>query len=226
MSKKILKKLVKRGFTLIELLVVVTIIGILAGLAVPGINKALNSAKQAADISNAKQLGTVLFAVANDDNGNYPGYASDPVSDRQSAASTTTLFGSLLKNGDLTDPKILVSNGGKTTVYTGALSNATSGLQAANVGWDYVTNLTTTSNSLLPLIITKGAVSGNPTVFTSDITPGANNIWGDNGFAVYTVGNSAAFLKTKNSGGAKKVSALVNAQDFTSSGSSTIITAQ
>jgi prepilin-type N-terminal cleavage/methylation domain-containing protein/prepilin-type processing-associated H-X9-DG protein len=62
----------KRGFTLIELLVVVTIIAILAGLAVPGINSALARAKNAQSISNLRQIGIGLLGYASDHDNNLP----------------------------------------------------------------------------------------------------------------------------------------------------------
>lgn len=56
----------KRGFTLIELLVVVSVIGLLAGLSLPAISKALVTAKQAACASNMRQIGLAMMAYAAD----------------------------------------------------------------------------------------------------------------------------------------------------------------
>jgi len=54
------------AFTLVELLVVISIIGLLAGLAVPAINSGLKSAKAGACLSNLHQIGVATIAYAAD----------------------------------------------------------------------------------------------------------------------------------------------------------------
>ncbi|MBI4027559.1 MAG: prepilin-type N-terminal cleavage/methylation domain-containing protein [Verrucomicrobia bacterium] len=60
---------IQRGFTLIELLVVIAIISILAALLSPAISQAREKGRQAACLSNLKQIGyaLVMYAQENDD---------------------------------------------------------------------------------------------------------------------------------------------------------------
>ena len=60
------------SFTLVELLVVVTIIGFLAGLAVPGISAALGKARDGACLSNLRHIGTAMLSYPVDNNGYLP----------------------------------------------------------------------------------------------------------------------------------------------------------
>ena len=60
------------SFTLVELLVVVSIIGLLAGLAIPAVQGGLTAARKAESVNQLKQLGTLAVAYTAENSGSLP----------------------------------------------------------------------------------------------------------------------------------------------------------
>jgi len=109
------------AFTLVELLVVISIIGLLAGLAIPAISGSLLKGKQAEGLSQLKQLGTLTLAYVTENNGEVPGEGGEGVQSFSalSTASNSTawynvlppLAGSLSASNYRTAPKAFYEKG-------------------------------------------------------------------------------------------------------------------
>ena|SRR3989344_3420989 len=74
----------KKGFTLIELLVVISIIGILSGIVVTGLNSARVSSRDSDRISDLKNIQLALAQYYND-NGHYPCKFDDVIAQSNTA---------------------------------------------------------------------------------------------------------------------------------------------
>jgi prepilin-type N-terminal cleavage/methylation domain-containing protein len=103
-----MKSKLQQGFTLIELLVVITIIAILASLAVPAFAKIQERGQITKGISNCKNVILTLRIYSSDNNGQYPD------ADQTAAPQTANdAFRLLFVSGDATDERIFGCPGSK-----------------------------------------------------------------------------------------------------------------
>jgi prepilin-type N-terminal cleavage/methylation domain-containing protein len=162
---KLIRPTPDSGFTLIELLVVISIIAILAGIALPVFGEVQVRGAQTKALSNAKQVGLACKVFATDYNGNFP-YWTDPVNKTGKATDANSVLETLIPDyipdkGVFSIPKSAYckSRGGGATDQTK--------LNAGDNEWAYVVGLTDTSNARFPLLA-DGFMPGSPGTYTTD----------------------------------------------------------
>jgi prepilin-type N-terminal cleavage/methylation domain-containing protein len=157
------------AFTLIELLIVVTIIAVLASIALPAFIGVKERGDQTKDLSNAKQIALALRQFAVDNNGQYP--SKPPGADYNDPALTALSTGAFSNDafwwlfpdgnqpGYLQSEQIFAVAG---SAYT--KSNPDNHLDATNANarnftlaagenaYAYVSGLTDTSNPTFPVV--------------------------------------------------------------------------
>jgi general secretion pathway protein G len=118
----------RRGFTLIELLVVISIIGILSGIIVTGLNSARVSSRDSDRISDLKNIQLALAQYYND-NGHYPCQLSDNTITIQGDPGCPPVFSGNYMATLPVDPST-----GTSYKYTAMVRSTLSPPQACNLG--------------------------------------------------------------------------------------------
>jgi len=190
------------AFTLIELLVVISIIAILAGIALPVFSQVQIKGAQTKALSNAKQIGLALKVYATDNNGLYPAYvlSGSPLAPTtqlvpNSSYAFAQLFPQYLTNETIfwlakaadclpTPPNNQIDN---PSVYP-PVSTLTTGQNH----WAYVPGLYDTSNPSFPMIADCFVTATTHTYSTNQTAVGG--VWSGQKAVVINVDCSGAIL--------------------------------
>ena len=106
------RKLKSKAFTLVELLVTISIIGLLAGLSIPAIKTARETAEVGGCMSNIRQLTTAMLAVASDNDGRV--FSGDGVNEGWATDSANNVTnGKLWSGGYVRDAKVFLCPHGR-----------------------------------------------------------------------------------------------------------------
>lgn len=145
------------AFTLIEMLVVISIIAVLAGIALPVYTTVQERGAQTKDLSNAKQIGLACKLYAADHDGVFPdkdGQAADPPVTALTAADTSNqAFASLIPTYLPTEKLFYLAKSVWSPTQPDENTTAPADrCEAGTNNFAYELGLTETSNPNFPLI--------------------------------------------------------------------------
>ena len=184
-----------RGFTLIELLVVISIIAILASLALPAITGALSRGQMTQTLSNMKQLHLIAQTMAldatttGDTNVGWPG----DLPAKSWAGWVTNAVPGYIKTNDMAK---LLSAPGITVPATATLSSLTPG--QASSGRAVVLYQVSETNGSTAVLFSSSNFTNSQSGGTA--LTGSSLPYGDKGFVVFRKGGDGAILQSRQVG--------------------------
>lgn len=188
-----MKKRSAAAFTLIELLVVISIIAVLAGIALPVYTQVQERGAQTKDLSNAKQIALGLKLYAGDNDGLYP----------VAVESSNDAFAKLVPQYIPTEKIFYLAKSKWTPTPPDEVfgtgsdgAPASTNLDTGENHFAYVNNLTDTSNPNFPLIA-DGFAAGSPGTYTNDETA-KGGVWKGKKAIVVRADLSASVEKCNN----------------------------
>src|SRR2546422_1047492 len=147
------------AFTLIELLVVISIIAILAGIALPVFSSVQVKGAQTKALSNAKQIGLACKLYATDNNGLFPSKTvSSGKPTTTDVGDSNTAFAQLFPDYLQSEQIFFQAKSAFTPappddkIDNPSLDAPVDTLKTGENHWAYVLNLSDTSNAAVPLI--------------------------------------------------------------------------
>ena len=186
-------KNLRSAFTLIELLVVISIIAILAGIAVPAFTGAMVNARITKSISDARQIGLALRLYSGDNEGAFPEGKNDYNED---ISNSNDAFRSLIPTYLQNESIFTVATSKAGPKADNKIATAHEILERGENHWAYVTGLSSTSNSMWPLIVDHTDGSG----FYTDKETELGGTWKGVKAVVIRADNSAGSVKLTGTG--------------------------
>ena len=163
------------AFTLIELLVVISIIALLAGIALPVFSQVQERGAQTKDLSNAKQIALACKLYASDNDGKYPDKDGTSAADPQptlAATGTSNQAFALLVPQYLPTEKLFYL--GKSAWSPNVPDEKTTAegdrCEASTNNFAYERGMTEISNPSFPLIADAPTTGGATAVYSTDPT--------------------------------------------------------
>jgi prepilin-type N-terminal cleavage/methylation domain-containing protein len=149
-TNKTMKSKLNKGFTLIELLVVITIIAILASIAVPVFNTVTEKAKVSKTVSNVKQIVLACRVFAVDYNGQLP--TSDILGNGRAYMTSDDAWADLADSGILLDPMYWTA-GARGCAPTKPVNYGAADIDATMNYYTYISGLADTDRGALCVVV-------------------------------------------------------------------------
>ena len=140
----------RAAFTLIELLVVISIIAILAGIAVPAFTGAMVTARITKSTSDARQIGLALRIYSGDNDGAFPEGKNDY---NQEISTSNDAFRNLIPTYLTNESIFTVATSKAGPKADNKMASPSEILERGENHWAYISGLNSTSNSMWPLIV-------------------------------------------------------------------------